>query len=102
MGPAIASSSAAASRTVRASGPFTASPVMSPMTGPALIRPRAGLMPNSPFTLAGMRIEPPPSLPCAKGSRPEATAVPAPPLDPPAERDRSHGVRDGGATSGSV
>ena len=59
-------------------------------------------MPNSPQTLAGMRIEPPPSLPCANGSSPAATAAPAPPLDPPAERVRSQGVRAGGATSGSV
>ena len=98
----MASSSAAASRTVRARGPLVARPVTSPTTGPALMRPRAGLIPNSPLTLAGMRIEPPPSLPCAKGSSPLATAVPAPPLEPPAERVRSHGVRDGGATSGSV
>jgi hypothetical protein len=47
-------------------------------------------------------MEPPPSLPCAKGTRPAATAAPAPPLDPPADRDRSHGVRTGGATSVSV
>src|SRR5438552_2183735 len=29
-----------------------------------------------------MRIEPPPSLPCAAGARPAATAAAAPPLDP--------------------
>ena len=87
---------------MRASGPFVARPVTSPVTGPALIRPRAGLMPNSPQALAGMRIEPPPSLPCAKGTSPAATAAAAPPLDPPADRERSHGVRAGGRPSGSV
>ena len=75
---------------------------MSPCSGPRLIRPRDTLIPNSPQTLAGMRTEPPPSLPCAKGTSPAATAAPAPPLEPPAERLRSHGVRAGGATSVSV
>lgn len=84
------------------SGPLVASPLMSPTIGPALIRPRAGFRPNSPQTLAGIRIEPPPSLPCAKGSNPAATAAAAPPLDPPAERERSHGVRAGAKPSGSV
>ena len=44
-----------------------------------------------------MRTEPPPSLPCATGASPAATAAAAPPLEPPAIRSRSHGVRAGGA-----
>jgi hypothetical protein len=40
-----------------------------------------------------MRIEPPPSLPCAIGNMPPATAAAAPPLEPPGERSRSHGLR---------
>ena len=36
------------------------------------------------------------------GTSPAATAAAAPPLEPPAIRSRSHGVRAGGATSGSV
>jgi hypothetical protein len=75
---------------------------MSPYTGAELTRPRLGLNPTSPQTLAGMRIEPPPSEPCATGSSPAATAAAAPPDDPPAERSRSYGVRAGGATAGSV
>jgi hypothetical protein len=59
-------------------------------------------MPTRPQTEAGMRIEPAPSLPCAAGASPAATAAAAPPLEPPAERDGSHGVRAGGATSVSV
>src|SRR4051794_15652595 len=101
-GPAIASSSAAASRTVRASGPCTDSPLISLDVGAADTRPRLVLMPNNPLTLDGMRMEPPPSLPGAAGTSPLATAVPAPPLDPPAERVRSHGVRAGSWPSGSV
>src|SRR4051812_9319109 len=43
-GPLIASSSAAASRTVRASGPLTASPLISEEIGALDTRPRDGLM----------------------------------------------------------
>src|SRR3954452_19233555 len=102
VGPAMASSRAAASRTVRASGPCTDRPLISALSGAVETRPRLVLMPNKPLTLEGMRLEPPPSLPGAAGSRPAATAAPAPPLDPPAERLRSQGVRAGGWPSGSV
>ena len=102
IGPARTSSRAAVSRTVRAIGPFQARPVRSPRTGPPLTRPRATLSPTRPLTLPGMRSEPPPSEPCASGSSPAATAAPAPPLLPPAERDRSQGLRVGGPTSVSV
>src|SRR4051795_10751491 len=47
-------------------------------------------MPQKP---AGMRIEPPPSVPVASGPMPAATAAAAPPLDPPAVREGSHGLR---------
>ena len=49
-----------------------------------------------------MRIEPPPSLPCASGTIPAATAAADPPLDPPGVRDRSHGLRVGPPKRGSV
>ena len=39
-------------------------------------RPRLVLRPTRPFTLAGIRIEPAPSLPWAAGIRPAATAAP--------------------------
>jgi hypothetical protein len=42
-----------------------------------------------------MRIEPPPSLPCAIGTIPVATATAAPPLEPPLDRVRSQGLRVG-------
>jgi hypothetical protein len=42
------------------------------------------LSPTSPVVLAGMRSEPPPSLPCATGTIRLATAAAAPPLEPPA------------------
>jgi hypothetical protein len=98
----MTSSSRAASATVRASAPSVASPTSSGMSGAQEIRPRVGLMPNSPHTLDGIRIEPPPSLPWAAGASPDATAAPAPPLEPPADLDRSHGVRAGGPMAVSV
>jgi hypothetical protein len=42
-----------------------------------------------------MRIEPPPSLACARGRMRAATAAPAPPEDPPEECARFHGFRVG-------
>ena len=100
--PASTSSSAAASRTVRAIGPAVARPTGSPYIGEPLIRPRDGLNPTSPQHEAGIRIEPPPSEPCATGTSRAATAAAAPPEEPPAVRVRSHGVTLGGRPSGSV
>lgn len=49
-----------------------------------------------------MRSEPPPSLPCATGTSPAATAAALPPLDPPGVRVGSQGLRVGGRPAGSV
>ena len=93
----------AVSRTVRLTEPSTESPpTPSPRSGPNELRPRDGLSPTRPQTLAGMRIEPPPSLPCATGTMPAATAAAEPPLEPPGERVGSHGLCDGPYASGSV
>src|SRR5213596_2413222 len=73
-----------------------------PASGPGETRPRDGLSPNRPHSLAGMRMDPPPSLAWAMGTMPEATAAADPPLEPPAERDVSHGLRVGPCASGSV
>src|SRR5205085_12397118 len=61
-----------------------------------LTRPKVGLSPTRPHRLAGMRIEPPVSLPNAATHSPPATAAPEPPLDPPGTRLMSHGLRVGG------
>src|SRR5690348_11301018 len=74
----------------------------SPQSGPRDTRPRDGLRPTSPHSLAGMRIEPPPSLACAAGTMPEATAAAEPPLDPPVECSGFHGLRLGPYACGSV
>ncbi len=49
-----------------------------------------------------MRMLPPPSLACANGTTRAAVAAAAPPLEPPALRVGSHGVRVGGPRSVSV
>ena len=42
-----------------------------------------------------MRIEPPPSLACATGTMPDATAAAEPPLEPPVEWSGLQGLRVG-------
>src|SRR5262245_3022998 len=98
----MTSSSAAASRTVRAIGPALARPSEPDTHGAGETRPREGLMPKRPQQDDGIRIEPPPSLPWASGARPAATAAAAPPLEPPGVRDLSHGLRQSPFSSDSV
>src|SRR4051794_4901309 len=94
--PWTASRIAAVSRTDLETTSSTVRPdMLSPMIGPSEMRWRGGLGPPRPHSLAGMRIEPPPSLACATGTTPEATAAAEPPLDPPVERETSHGLRLG-------
>src|SRR3984957_9334614 len=78
--------------------PFQASP----RSGPSGLRARVGFNPNTPDAEAGMRIEPPPSLACATGTRRAATAAPAPPEEPPEECARFHGFRVGPNNRDSV
>src|ERR1700674_4721401 len=91
------------SRTERAIGPLVLHPAHpSPCTGAIEIRPREGLSPATPQHAAGILIEPPPSLPSAIGAIAAATAHAAPPLEPPAVRVRSHGLRVVGQKPPSV
>ena len=60
-------------------------------SGPAGVRARVGFRPKRPQQEAGMRIEPPPSLACASGTIPAATAAAAPPLEPPGVSAGSQG-----------
>src|SRR3954470_13284774 len=55
-----------------------------------------GLRPETPQKAAGMRIEPPVSVPSAKAAAPVASATALPPLEPPGTRSGSHGFRHGG------
>jgi hypothetical protein len=102
-GPEVASSSAALSRTLHVTAwPAEAPPQPSPASGPIGLRARVGLRPNSPQQEAGMRMEPPPSVACAIGTMPDATAAAEPPLEPPALWSRRHGLRVGPNARGSV
>ena len=78
---------------MRVIGPACAASSLAPGEGKNGTRPNDGLCPTMPQKLAGMRIEPAPSVPSESGVRPAATAAPAPPLEPPAVRVRSHGLR---------
>ena len=57
------------------------------------MRPWLGFMPTRPQNAAGMRVDPPPSLAVAIGTRPAATAAADPPLEPPGVRFWPHGLR---------
>ncbi len=82
------------SRTVRETQSSTVSPViMSPISGPSVVRWRVVFSPTRPLALAGIRIEPPPSLAWATGTIPEATAAPEPPLEPPVVCSVFQGLR---------
>ena len=90
------------SRTLRVSEPEVLSPSEPEPYGAGETRPRDGFRPTRPQHEAGIRIEPPPSLPCAAGQRPAAVAAAAPPLDPPGVRPVSHGLRQSPFSSDSV
>ena len=64
-------------------------------SGPSDVRPRLVLRPTSPLAAPGMRIDPPPSSEWPTGTAPAATSAAVPPLEPPALRVRSHGLRVG-------
>src|SRR5213595_309370 len=90
--PAVASSSAAQSRTVSVTACSTERPPRpSPRYGAIVLRARVGLRPTSPQHAAGARIEPKPSVAWAIGSMRAPTAAAAPPLDPPELRVGSQG-----------
>ena len=103
MGPAMASSIAAESRTLRVTTcSWVSGPQYWPQSGARVVRARLGLRPTSPQHDAGMRREPPMSLPWAIGTRPAATAAAEPPLDPPGDRSRAQGLWAGPKARGSV
>src|SRR5262249_52828609 len=56
-------------------------------------RSNVGLKPTTPQHAAGMRIDPPESVPSAASARPAASVAAEPPLEPPAIRPRATGFR---------
>jgi hypothetical protein len=61
-----------------------------------LSRPNVGLSPETPQNDAGIRIEPPVSVPSASAACPKPSATAEPPLEPPGTRSGSCGFRHGG------
>ena len=51
------------------------------------------LKPTTPLAAAGMRVEPPASVPTPMAQRPAASATPAPPDDPPDVRSAAQALR---------
>ena len=90
-GPHTTESPSAASRTDRAIGPSTESVFQPLKPGSFGTSPKVGLWPTTPQKDAGIRIDPPPSVPRASEVQFAATDAPAPPLDPPGVRPVSHG-----------
>ena len=81
--PRQLSTKAAVSRTVRVWQPWIdTSPDRSDRFGAIENTPRDTFRPILPFTPAGMRIEPPPSVACEIGSTPAATIAPVPAEEP--------------------
>src|SRR5271170_5413225 len=95
-GPCKTPKSTRTSATVRAIGPTTPSQGNAPLLGGkwpvAGIRPGVGFSPQMPQKCAGTRTEPPPSLPTPPAEQPAAMAAASPPLEPPAEYARFHGL----------
>jgi hypothetical protein len=79
--------------TSRASGPTQSRVVRAGRTPVRLTRPNEGFSPYTPQHAAGMRMEPPVSLPSAKSTRPAATATAEPLEEPPGTRPGARGLR---------
>ena len=94
-GPAMTSSSSAASATLRARGPCVSRYGHVGITPVRGTRPNVGFMPTMPQNCAGMRLEPPSSVPSAAKATPHATDTAEPALEPPGVfvPVRSYGLR---------
>src|SRR5262245_32693311 len=83
----------ATSDTERPIGPLVRQLANGNAVGAVGTSPTVGRRATTLLKLAGLRSEPPRSLPSATGRRPAASAAPAPPLDPPAVLVGSYGLR---------
>ena len=79
------------SATVRAIGPLTPIVPQAIRAGQPGTRPGDGRNPTTLLNEAGLRSDPPMSLPSPIGCMPQASAAAVPPLLPPALFDRSYG-----------
>ena len=83
---AITDSTRATSAIVRPRGPLVASGLNASRSALLGTSPGVGRMPTTPQKDAGLRNDPPMSLPSAIGTKRAARAAAAPPLEPPADR----------------
>ena len=90
--PARIASAVAQASTVAAIGPTESSVGDSGKAPSVGTRDLVGLNPTRPHNAAGMRTEPPVSVPIEMSDMPSAVATAAPELDPPGTRDRSAGL----------
>src|SRR6202041_2853316 len=87
-GPTATSRAMVTSAMRRAMGPLVERSIQPGGLGPpAGTRPRLGFIPERPQQALGIRMEPPPSDPVARGTIPAASAAAAPPEDPPGPRE---------------
>ena len=86
-----AASIASQSATSRAIGPAWSKLGASGQQPSSGTSPYVGLKPTIPQHAAGMRIEPPESVPSAASASPAASAAAVPPLEPPATRPGATG-----------
>src|SRR5450631_3912978 len=63
------------------------------ITPERLVRPTVGLMPTTPFIVAGQRMEPSVSVPIEAATRFAATATADPALEPQGVRSSTYGLR---------
>src|SRR5215831_17746886 len=73
-------------------GPTWSSDQDSGVTPKRLMRPWVAFKPTMPQKAAGMRIDPPVSVPSEPAHSPAATATPEPLLEPPGLRSRFQGL----------
>src|SRR3954463_8001448 len=90
--PASTDSCSATSATVRPIGPCTDSCDHPRVAGQVGTRPGVGRRPTTLQNAAGVRREPPLSLPSASGTRPAASAAADPPDEPPTESPCRYGL----------
>ena len=88
----MTASALAQSATVRAIGPIELMLCDSGKAPSVEMRCRLGLKPTMPQSAAGIRNEPPVSLPMAISHMPSATATAPPEVEPPGMRLRSAGL----------
>src|SRR6185295_14515729 len=84
-----------ASATDVVSGPTWSSVVDSGTTPSVDTSPSVGFRPTTPQAAAGMRIDPPVSVPIVARPMPAARLAPDPPLEPPGDRAGSCGLCTG-------